>query len=206
MKILFSLILSLFCMAGQAQGLFRGNVILNAYAGYPNFLRLTMPTLESIPDNISPNYSGLAPSGLRFMYMATDDVSIGVDLMYGMAKASYTRNDSIFFNGNWDVQSTTYRIQKQRFRPQFRVDMHLGSRDPSLDQYIGLAFGGNFRTRAVWQNDTLVDQNPNDANFVIPVSFRACYGFRYFIDYNFSVGAELGVGGPLMQFALSYRI
>jgi hypothetical protein len=55
MKILFSLILSLFCIAGQAQGLFRGNVILNAYAGYPNFLRLTMPTVESIPDNVSPN-------------------------------------------------------------------------------------------------------------------------------------------------------
>lgn len=84
--------------------------------------------------------------------------------------------------------------------------MHLGARDPSMDQYIGLAFGGNFRTRAVWQNDILVDQNPNDANFVIPVSFRACYGFRYFVDYNFAVGAELGIGGPLFQFALSYRI
>jgi len=206
MKILFSLILSLFCMAGQAQGLYRGNVILNAYAGYPNFLRLTMPTLESIPDNVSPNYSGLAPSGLRFMYMATDDVSIGVDLMYGSSKATYTRTDSIFFNGNWDVQSTTHLIQKQRFRPQFRVDFHLGSTDPSFDQYIGLAFGGNLRAREVWIDNVLVDQNPNDANLVIPVSFRACYGFRYFIDYNFSVGAELGLGGPLMQFALSYRI
>jgi hypothetical protein len=68
MKILFSLILSLFCIAGQAQGLFRGNVILNAYAGYPNFLRLTMPTLESIPDNISPNYSGLAAKLFNLFY------------------------------------------------------------------------------------------------------------------------------------------
>jgi hypothetical protein len=206
MKIVFSLILSLFCMAGQAQGLFKGNVILNAYAGFPNFLRLNMPTVESIPSYANPNYSGLAPSGLRLMYMVSDDVSLGVDLMYGAAKASYITNDSIFFNGNWQVQNTSYLIEKQRFRPQFRIDMHLGSRDPNLDQYIGLAFGGNFRTRAVWQNNILIDQNPNDANFVIPVSFRACYGFRYFIDYNFSVGAELGIGGPLMQLALSYRI
>jgi hypothetical protein len=206
MKILFSLILSLFCVSGQAQGLFRGNVILNAYAGYPNFLRLTMPTLEIIPDNVSPNYSGLAPSGLRFMYMASDDVSIGVDLMYGSSKASYIQTDSIFFNGNWTEQSTAYQIYKQRFRPQFRIDFHLGSGDPSFDQYIGLAFGGNWRARQVWIDNVLVDQNPNDANLVIPVSFRACYGFRYFLDYNFSVGGELGLGGPLMQFAISYRI
>lgn len=99
-------------MSGQAQGLFRGNVILNAYAGYPNFSRLSMPSIENIPDNVNVNYAGLAPSGLRFMYMATDDVSIGVDLIYGMAKATYTTNDSIFFNGNWQVQNTDYLIQK----------------------------------------------------------------------------------------------
>jgi hypothetical protein len=206
MKILFSLILSLFCVSGQAQGLFRGNIILNAYTGYPNFLKLNMPTVEDIPEAYNPTYSGLAPSGLRFMYMATDDVSIGVDLMYGRAKANFTRTDSMFTNGNWELQNTVYQIQKQRFRPQLRIDFHLKATDPNFDQYIGLAFGGNIRTREVLINNQLVDQNPNEMNLVIPVSLRACYGFRYFFDYHFSVGAELGLGGPLMQFALSYRI
>jgi len=193
-------------MSGQAQGFFSGNFILNAYTGYPNILKVSMPTIENIPDNVMPDYTGLAPSGLRMMYMITDDVSFGVDLMYGTASASYTTNDSIFFNGNWEVQSNSYLIKKQRFRPQFRFDLHLGSKEPSFDQYIGLAFGGNLRTREIWQNNILVNQNPNDENLVVPVSLRTCYGFRYFLDYHFCLGGELGIGGPIMQLSLSYRM
>jgi len=206
MKIFFSLILSLFCVSGQAQGLFRGNVILNAYGGYPNFLRLNMAASEGIPSYANPSYFGLAPSGLRFMYMASDDVSIGVDLMYGMSNAQYSTSDSSFFNGEWIVQKHAYLIQKQRFRPQFRVDFHLGALDPNLDQYIGLGIGGNMRKRNVYMDNILIDQSPNDLGLVIPVSFRVCYGFRYFVDYHFAVGGEFGLGGPLMQVALSYRI
>jgi len=206
MKSLFSLILSLFCVSGQAQGLFRGNVVLNAYAGYPNFLRLNMAASEGIPSSANASYVGLAPSGLRFMYMASDDVSIGLDLMYGMANVQYTSTDSSFFNGEWLTQQHSYLIKKQRFRPQFRVDFHLGSMDPNLDQYLGLAIGGNMRKREVYMDNLLIDQTPSELGIVIPVSFRFCYGFRYFIDYNFAVGGEFGLGGPLMQLSLSYRI
>ena len=206
MKIIFSLFLSLFCVAGQAQGVFRGNVLLNAYAGYPNFMRFNLNLSESIPPGVDAQYLGLSPSGLRFMYMASDDVSIGIDLMYGMASVRYSKTDTLFFNGQWNYETNSYFVQKQRFRPQFRIDMHLGAMDPNFDQYIGLAFGGNMRSRRVCQNDILVDSSPNDIDVVIPVSFRACYGFRYFVGYNFAVGGELGLGGPLLQFSMTYRI
>ena len=206
MKFTFALFLSLFCLSGQAQGVFRGNVLLNAYAGYPNFMRFNMNFSENIPQGADAQYVGLAPSGLRLMYMVSDDVSVGVDLIYGMASVRYDRIDTLFFDGHWNYLTNSYFIQKQRFRPQFRIDMHLGAQDPNLDQYIGLAIGGNMRTRQVYQNDVLIDNTPNDIDLVIPASFRACYGFRYFIDYNFSVGGELGLGGPLLQFALTYRM
>ena len=206
MKIIFSLFLSLFCMSGQAQGIFRGNVLLNAYAGYPNFMRFNMNLSESIPEEVDAQYLGLSPSGFRFMYMASDDVSIGLDLMYGMASVRYSQTDSIFFNGQWSTETNSRFVHKQRFRPQFRIDFHLGATDPNFDQYIGLAVGGNMRSRRVYQNDILVDSSPNDIDLVIPVSFRACYGFRYFVGYNFAIGGELGLGGPLLQFAMTYRI
>lgn len=161
MKIIFALFLSLFCLSGQAQGLFRGNVLLNAYAGYPNFMRFNMNLSESIPEGLDAQYLGLSPSGLRFMYMASDDISIGLDLMYGMASVSYTKTDTLFFNGQWNYETNSYFVHKQRFRPQFRIDMHLAAMDPNLDQYIGLAFGGNMRSRRVYQNDILVDSSPN---------------------------------------------
>lgn len=206
MKYIFALILSLFCFSGQAQSVFRGSVLLNAYAGYPNFMRLNMNFSESIPDGADTQNAGLAPSGLRLMYMVSDDVSVGIDLMYGMAQVGYDRIDTLFFDGQWNYLTNSYSVHKQRFRPQFRVDMHLGAHDPNFDHYIGLAVGGNMRTRKVYQNDILVDSTPNDIDLVIPVSLRACYGFRYFIDYNFSVGGEVGLGGPLLQVALTYRI
>ena len=206
MRIIFSLFLSLFCMSGQAQGIFRGNVLLNAYAGYPNFMRFNMNLSESIPQGADAQYLGLSPSGFRFMYMASDDVSVGIDLMYGMASVRYTKTDTLFFNGQWNYETNSRFVHKQRFRPQFRIDFHLGAMDPNFDQYIGLAVGGNMRSRRVYQNDILVDSSPNDIDLVIPVSFRACYGFRYFVGYNFSIGGELGLGGPLLQFAMTYRI
>lgn len=206
MKIIFALFLSLFCLSGQAQGLFRGNVLLNAYAGYPNFMRFNMNLSESIPQGVDAQYLGLSPSGFRFMYMASDDVSVGLDLIYGMASVRYTKTDTLFFNGQWNYETTSRFVHKQRFRPQFRIDMHLGAMDPNLDQYIGLAVGGNMRSRRVYQNDILVDSSPNDIDLVIPVSFRACYGFRYFVGYNFAIGGEIGLGGPLLQFAMTYRI
>jgi hypothetical protein len=206
MKIIFSICLSLFCMSGQAQGIFRGNVLLNAYAGYPNFMRFNLNLSESIPQGADAQYLGLSPSGFRFMYMASDDVSVGLDLMYGMASVRYTQTDTLFFNGQWNFETNSRFVHKQRFRPQFRIDMHLGAMDPNLDQYIGLAVGGNMRSRRVYQNDILVDSSPNDIDLVIPVSFRACYGFRYFVGYNLAIGGELGLGGPLLQFAMTYRI
>jgi hypothetical protein len=193
-------------MSGQARGIFRGNVLLNAYAGYPNFMRFNMNLSESIPQGADAQYLGLSPSGFRFMYMASDDVSVGIDLMYGMASVRYTKTDTLFFNGQWNYETNSRFVHKQRFRPQFRIDFHLGAMDPNFDQYIGLAVGGNMRSRRVYQNDILVDSSPNDIDLVIPVSFRACYGFRYFVGYNFAIGGELGLGGPLLQFAMTYRI
>jgi hypothetical protein len=113
--------------------------------------------------------------------------------------------DTSFFNNQWNYVSNDYFITKKRFRPQFRVNLHLGALDPNLDQYIGLAVGGNMRRRNVYINDSLVSSAPNALDFVIPVSFRICYGFQYFINYNLALTGELGLGGPILQGGLTYR-
>ena len=204
-SILFIAILSLFSLRVQAQSLFRGNVLLTPYLGYPNLLRMGLEINEGIPSGTNVNYNGLAPSGLRLMYMVGDDVSIGMDFIYTQASATYTKVDTSFFNNQWNYVSNDYFITKKRFRPQFRVNLHLGALDPNLDQYIGLAVGGNMRRRNVYINDSLVSSAPNALDFVIPVSFRICYGFQYFINYNLALTGELGLGGPILQGGLTYR-
>ena len=204
-SILFIAILSLFSLRVQAQSLFRGNVLLTPYLGYPNLLRMGLEINEGIPSGTNVNYNGLAPSGLRLMYMVGDDISIGMDFIYTQASATYTKVDTSFFNNQWNYVSNDYFITKKRFRPQFRVNLHLGALDPNLDQYIGLAVGGNMRRRNVYINDSLVSSAPNALDFVIPVSFRICYGFQYFVNYNLALTGELGLGGPILQGGLTYR-
>ncbi|MFZ9658589.1 MAG: hypothetical protein ACO29Z_07905 [Crocinitomicaceae bacterium] len=206
MKTIFCIaLLSLFSFGVQAQALFRGNFTATAYLGYPNIMRASMEINETIPFGTNVNYNGIAPSGLRLMYMIGDDVSVGLDFIYTQASARYAKVDTSFFNNQWNYVTNNYQISKQRFRPQFRFDIHLGSLNPNLDQYIGLAVGGNMRWRKVYVNDTLVSTQPNALDFVIPVSFRVCYGFQYLINYNLALSSEIGLGGPIFQGGLTYR-
>jgi len=197
--------LSLFSFGVQAQAFFRGNFTATAYLGFPNIMRTGIEIYEEIPSGLNVDYSGIAPSGLRLMYMIGDDVSIGLDLIYTQASASYTKLDSSFFNSQWNYISNSYLISKQRFRPQFRFDLHLGSLNTNFDQYIGMAIGGNLRWRQFYINDELINTQPNVFDIVIPVSLRICYGFQYLINYNLALSSEIGLGGPILQAGLTYR-
>jgi hypothetical protein len=206
MKTILSItFLSLFSFGVQAQALFRGNFTATAYLGFPNIMRTGIEIYEEIPSGLNVDYSGIAPSGLRLMYMIGDDVSIGLDLIYTQASASYTKLDSSFFNSQWNYISNSYLISKQRFRPQFRFDLHLGSLNTNFDQYIGMAIGGNLRWRQFYINDELINTQPNVFDIVIPVSLRICYGFQYLINYNLALSSEIGLGGPILQAGLTYR-
>ena len=206
MKTILSItFLSLFSFGVQAQALFRGNFTATAYLGFPNIMRTGIEIYEEIPSGLNVDYSGIAPSGLRLMYMIGDDVSIGLDLIYTQASASYTKLDSSFFNSQWNYISNSYLISKQRFRPQFRFDLHLGSQNTNFDQYIGMAIGGNLRWRQFYINNELINTQPNVFDIVIPVSLRICYGFQYLINYNLALSSEIGLGGPILQAGLTYR-
>ena len=206
MKTILSItFLSLFSFGVQAQALFRGNFTATAYLGFPNIMRTGIEIYEEIPSGLNVDYSGIAPSGLRLMYMIGDDVSIGLDLIYTQASASYTKLDSSFYNSQWNYISNSYLISKQRFRPQFRFDLHLGSQNTNFDQYIGMAIGGNLRWRQFYINDELINTQPNVFDIVIPVSLRICYGFQYLINYNLALSSEIGLGGPILQAGLTYR-
>jgi len=205
-KLFGALFLCVFYNLTWAQGVYRGSFFCNGYTGYPNLMAVSIPLSEPVAANGTLDYKGIAPSGLRFMYMVADDISVGVDLIYSAVNANILQSDSAFYNGQWQILSTNYSIQKKQFRPQIRMDMHLNSLDPNLDQYIGFAVGSNYKFRKVYQDGLLIsqDNNPNDIN--VPISLRACYGFRYFFDYNFALGGELGIGGPIFQLAFTYRI
>ena len=204
MKKLFLLtLLSLFTLTLKAQESFVGDIKVTAYCGLPNTLRWNLAATEGIPANSSVRYSGLSPFGVRAMMMVNDKVSVGFDVIYGFGKVEYSRTDSLFTNGIWTTQTTDYSLSKRRLRPQFRMNRHW-STGTNLDHYVGFAVGGNRRWTKEYVNNVLITENTKDA--AVPLSMRICYGFSYSLDYNIGIGGEIGLGGPLLQLAVTYKL
>jgi hypothetical protein len=195
------LLISLFTFKTQAQESYKGNILISAYCGLPNTLRLNLAATEDIPNDA--RYSGLSPFGIRGVIKVNDKVSIGFDVIYGFAKAKYSITDSIFTNGQWASETNDYSISKQRLRPQFRINRHFTT-GSNLDHYVGFAVGGNSRWTKEYVNKVLITENTKEST--IGLSMRLCYGFSYSLTHNIGLGGEIGLGGPLLQMAVTYKL
>jgi hypothetical protein len=187
---------------GQAS--FQGNHSFELYGGGPNFLKFDFfgfgPNSTSMIGTRS-----IPPSGLRYAYMITNDVSVGIDVMYNSYRESYSSSDTVFVNNEWTYIPSNYTDLRSRLRVQARFNFLLPSSSPNVDSYIGLAVGTNNRWEKQWKNDS-INYSYNSADLVsVPVSARLCYGFRYFFSYNSALGAEVGVGGPLFSVQYTYK-
>lgn len=187
---------------GQAS--FQGNHSFELYGGGPNFLKFDFFGLG--PNSTSMiGTTSIPPSGLRYAYMITNDVSVGIDVMYNSYRESYSSSDTVFVNNEWIYIPSNYTDLKSRLRVQARFNFLLPSSSPNVDSYIGLAVGTNNRWEKQWKNDS-INYSYNSADLVsVPVSARLCYGFRYFFSYNSALGAEVGVGGPLFSVQYTYK-
>ena len=187
---------------GQAS--FQGNHSFELYGGGPNFLKFDFFGLG--PNSTSMiGTTSIPPSGLRYAYMITNDVSVGIDVMYNSYRESYSSSDTVFVNNEWTYIPSNYTDLRSRLRVQARFNFLLPSSSPNVDSYIGLAVGTNNRWEKQWKNDS-INYSYNSADLVsVPVSARLCYGFRYFFSYNSALGAEIGVGGPLFSVQYTYK-
>jgi hypothetical protein len=187
---------------GQAS--FQGNHSFELYGGGPNFLKFDFFGFGPNSTSVSGSRS-IPPSGFRYAYMITNDVSVGIDVMYNSFRQSYVSSDTVFVNNQWTYISSNYTDFRSRLRVQARFNFLLPSSSPNVDSYIGLAVGTNNRWEKQWKNDVL-NYSYNSADLVsVPVSARLCYGFRYFFNYNSALGAEIGVGGPLFSAQYTYK-
>jgi len=200
-KLLFLVLVNLFTLNLFGQESYKGDILISAYCGLPNTLRWNLAATENIPSNAQ--YSGLSPFGVRGVMKVNDNVSVGFDVIYGFAKAKYSVTDSLFTNGQWTSVTNDYSISKKRLRPQFRINRHFTT-GSNLDHYVGFAVGGNSRWTKEYVNKVLVTENTKENT--IGLSMRLCYGFSYTLTQNIGLGGEIGLGGPLLQMAVTYKL
>ena len=154
---------------GQAS--FQGNHSFELYGGGPNFLKFNFVGFDPNSSSVSGTTS-IPPSGLRYAYMITNDVSVGIDVLYNSYRESYVSSDTVFVNNQWTYISSNYTDLRSRLRVQARFNFLLPSASPNVDSYIGLAVGTNNRWEKQWKNDSL-NYSYNSADRVsVPVSAR----------------------------------
>ena len=186
---------------GQAS--FQGNHLVEVYGGGPNFLKFKFLDFEPLTRPMST--TSIPPIGLRYAYMISNDVSIGIDVMYNSYRESYISTDTFFVDNQWMYSESKYVDFRSRLRVQARFNFLLPTASPNLDSYIGLAVGTNNRWEKQWVNDSLAINKTSTDLVTVPVSARLCYGFRYFFSFHSALGAEVGIGGPLFSAQYTYK-
>jgi hypothetical protein len=202
LKLLFGLVIS---FNSLSQSLFVGNHLIEPYIGFPNVTKyIPMLALSQEPENVT-SYVGLPPSGFRYSYMLTDDISFGVDVIFDRSRKDFVSTDTIFQNGGWQYLSYKGQRTQTRLRLQARLNFHLPISQPNADSYIGLGFGSNNRWVKDYKNGVLDRELKGSDAILIPFSMRVCYGYRYYFSYHLGFVGEIGVGGPLISFGFSYK-
>jgi hypothetical protein len=138
--------------------------------------------------------------------MLTDDISFGVDVIFDRSKKDFVSTDTVFQNGGWEYNSYSGERIQTRLRLQGRLNFHLPITQPNADSYIGLGFGTNNRWVRDYKNGVLDRELKGSSAILIPFSMRVCYGYRYYFSYRLGIVGEIGIGGPLLSFGLSYKV
>jgi hypothetical protein len=210
MKNLFLSFLLIVSCKLQAQILFAGNQVFEAYLGIPNTARfsggLNFMTGE-INDGEITKFRGLAPSGIRYTYMISEDISFGFDMIYNYSNVSRVTTDTLYngITGQWEYQQTSTQDITKRLRFHARLNFHLLTGSPQSDSYIGIGAGTNNRWITSIKDGEVKNLKGSDAS-ILPISMRICYGYRYYFGYNWGITGEVGLGGPLVSFGVSYKM
>jgi hypothetical protein len=211
MRLVFLLLL-LVSFESKSQILYGGNHIIEPYLGIPNMARLTdgasFFNINGASSGKVTKFRGLAPSGLRYSYMISEDVSFGFDLIYNYSNVTSTTTDTLYngITGQWEYQSATAQDITRRLRFQARVNFHIQTSQPESDSYFGLGIGTNNRWITKYNNGIFQDKLKGSETSLLPFSMRICYGYRHYFGYNWGIMGEVGIGGPLLSFGVSYKM
>jgi hypothetical protein len=211
MRILFLSFLLFVSSRGNTQILFAGNHVLEGYLGMPNMTRfsggINFITAEITEGEVS-KFKGLAPSGIRYSYLLTENVSFGFDLIYNKSDVTRSSTDTLYngITGQWVYETNLKREVSTRLRFHARINFHISTGLPESDSYFGIGFGTNNRWIKSYKNNELDKLWKGSEASILPFSMRICYGYRYFFGYNWGISGEVGLGGPLLSIGVSYKV
>jgi hypothetical protein len=182
----------------KAQVVEKGSFIIDAYYG---LLSISNNTFKELSGNSAGKFTGIGPVGMRFEYMVSDKIGIGLDGNLLSQNLTWIGNDTTAGNRlNFE-----YKLFRQVTRIMPRINIHFGGSD-DFDGYFGIAAGHRNVTRGYTSNDPTY-KGESSSITLIPVAMRLAVGGRYFLTPNFALNGEIGIGGgTILHTGLTFKI
>lgn len=135
-------------------------------------------------------------------YQLNDEFSVGLELTYASADFEYQRSTSIGTSTISNINDTVYAAHVKKIRFLAKLTYHLNISD-RFDAFGTAGFGVK---QFIYTTKDKQINNADVANSVFPVAVRVAIGGRFFLKPNLAIHIEGGLGGPLMQIGLSYKM
>ena len=191
----------------SAQAVEEGNIIIDAYYGWPDLYKSTFRTAyANSGSEIDLKMTGLGPLGGRFEYMMTDKVGLGLDVVYNSAGVQYKEVSQEYNSTTSTYEDVTYEydFKTQKIGAIVTFNFHFVDNE-SLDVY-GVA-GAGYSNRTFSFESTDPNYTESSVTGVIPVGFKLGLGMRYFFTPNIGLNMGIGLGqGGLLNGGLSVKI
>ncbi len=181
----------------NAQAIEEGNVIIDAYYGFPNLYSTAFKAAYESSNSTGFTLGSQGPLGIRAEYLITDKFGFGIDLGMNSSSISYSEAD-INTNIIYD-----YKFSTRKIGAIFTFNYHFVEND-KLDAYFVL--GGGYGNRNFKFTSTDPNYIEESAKSLIPISYKICVGMRYFFTENIGANLALGLGqGGLVNVGVSAK-
>ncbi len=196
-KILSIIALSLLGTSSFGQAVEEGNVIIDAYYGFPNlYTSVFKATYANSGTEIGLKIGGLGPLGGRVEYMLADKIGLGVDVGLNSSFVRYQEESG--------SETYDYDFLTSKFGVMATFNWHFVESSDNLDAYA--MFGAGYGNRSFTFTSTDPDYIESSIESLIPVAMRIGAGMRYFFTDNIGVNLALGFGqGGLVNAGISAK-
>ena len=192
-----SMIVAFVCalsLNSNAQCVQKGNVIVDAYYGFPNLYGVIFKAAVVNSNATGISVSSFGPIGIKGEYLLTDKFGMGLDLNYSTVNVQAS-SDSV---GN--PVTYHYKFSTPAIRAMIGFNFHFVRTD-KVDGYAAVKAGYLSRTFSFTSDQP--GYNFSFSNFV-PVAFRLECGMRYFFTEHVGATVNIGLGGgPLIAIGIS---
>jgi hypothetical protein len=193
--------------SNRTQVMKEGEFMITGFGSYPNFGRYLAQTSLIGTGITGTTTKGIAPAGVQFEYMLSNNIAFTMDGFYNSFSANWKSQIDVFdpITGTFNTQTYNNSISEQRFRLLFGLNYHFDEiENEKFNFYAGFAAGINQRKRVIDVSDSWGDAF---WEFYLrsPIAIRARSGIRFFVNQNVGLNLELGAGGPVLRFGVTYR-